>query len=164
MNLIIHLSAEADVSLLALYDGITWKTWQAKILRLIKCRPSDRQIMWIIDEIGNAGKSYLARYLSLTEDAVVYENCKSADLKHHYSGQQIVMFDFVRSLEEYVNYSILESVKNGSMFSSKYDSCIKRYKIPHVFVFANFHPDKSKLSADRWIIRFIDGDDWIKPV
>ena len=27
------------------------------------------------------------------------------------------------------------------------------YAIPHVVIFANFEPDQSKLSADRWDIR-----------
>jgi len=32
-------------------------------------------------------------------------------------------------------------------------------QISHVVIFANWYPDKSKLSLDRWDIRTIDSDD-----
>ena len=38
------------------------------------------------------------------------------------------------------------------MFSPKYESTSKLYNIPHVLVFANWMPDMSRLSIDRWDI------------
>lgn len=46
----------------------------------------------------------------------------------------------------------MESIKNGLICSCKYVSVTKSFVIPHV-VFANYEPDQSKMSADRWDIR-----------
>ena len=50
----------------------------------------------------------------------------------------------------------MESFKNGRFFSPKYGSCLKRFKPPHVVVFANYMPDLEKLSMDRWDIMDLD--------
>ena len=46
------------------------------------------------------------------------------------------------------NYEALESLKNGAMFSPKYESKSKVYDMPHVIVFANWQPDRIGLSID----------------
>lgn len=53
----------------------------------------------------------------------------------------------------------METIKNGIMFSSKYDSTMKVYDHPHVVVMAHGLPDTSKLSQDRWDIRNINRTD-----
>jgi len=95
--------------------------------------------------------------MSLKYDCIRFENGKSADIKHSYQGQEIVVFDFCRAMQNHVNYEVIESIKNGIMFSPKYESKMKIYKKPLVIVFANFEPDESKLSKDRWkIIRILE--------
>ena len=49
-----------------------------------------------------------------------------------------------------MNYEVLESIKNGVLFSSKYDFKVKEFQVPHFIVLANFAPDESKLFYDRW--------------
>ena len=75
-----------------------------------------------------------------------------------YNGQRIVLFDLSPSQEDRFNYEVLESIKNGLMFSSSYESRMKVFAIPHVIVFANWAPDESKLSADRWNVRHFSDD------
>jgi len=51
-----------------------------------------------------------------------------------------------------VVYEVIELLHNGYVCSGKYDSKSFRFAPPHVFVFANFAPDETTLSADRWKI------------
>ena len=73
-----------------------------------------------------------------------FENAKSADVKYALTGQRIVVFDLSRSQETHVNYEVIESVKNGVCFSTKYESQMKVFKTPHVVIMANFAPDETK--------------------
>ena len=46
----------------------------------------------------------------------------------------------------------MESIKNGRVFSAKYESKMKVFDPPHVICFANFEPKREAMSADRWAI------------
>jgi len=135
------------------------REWQKKLWDKLTETPDPRKIMWYTDIEGNQGKTWFSKYLITNSSAVVYGNGKSADIKYAYNGERVVIFDLCRSCEERVNYEILESIKNGVFFSAKYTSCSKIYPIPHVIVFSNFGPDRTKLSSDRWdvnnLINFI---------
>jgi hypothetical protein len=66
------------------------------------------------------------------------ENSKSDNIEYAYNGEHVVIFYFSRSQAHHVNYEVIESVKNGIMFSGKYESCSKTFDFPHVVIFANF--------------------------
>lgn len=139
------------------YRNCEFYQWQRELLQDLECDPDDRIIIWYVDKEGNSGKTWLSRYLLLERsDVIRFENGRSADVKFAYRGQRIVIFDYSRSVEGHLNYEVIESIKNGLIFNSKYESRSLVYAIPHVVVFANFEPDKDKLSADRWDIRFIN--------
>jgi len=124
--------------------------WQNKFLELIKIT-DDRKIIWVYGKTGNEGKTSMSKHMISCLNYLRCENGKSTDIAHMWQGQDCI-FDLSRSQEDHLNYSIIESIKNGLVFSGKYDSCSKAYKIPQVIVFANFAPDTSKLSIDRWDI------------
>ena len=48
-------------------------------------------------------------------------------------------------------------VKNGILYNTKYVSEMRVCDIPHVIVFSNGEPDRSKLSADRWDVDRLHG-------
>ena len=53
-------------------------------------------------------------------------------------------------------YQVIEDLKNGRITSQKYSGKVKYLgAIPHVIVFANWKPNFSKLSRDRWVLRQI---------
>lgn len=79
----------------------------------------------------------------------ITRNGKSADIAHAYEGQRLVVFDIPRSQQETLNYGILESLKDGYVFSSKYNSTMKRFPIPHVYVLSNSLPKMGSLSRER---------------
>lgn len=54
------------------------------------------------------------------------------------------------SLDRTNLYSIVEQIKNGHYETSKYRGSIVVTYSPHVVIFANFLPDVSKFTSDRW--------------
>lgn len=127
------------------------RKWQKETINILS-KQNDRQILWIYDKAGNNGKTYLAKYLVANNKAFYVMNGKSKDIAHAYNRESVVCFDFSRSQEDHINYGILEQLKNGMLFSSKYDSHTKIMAPPFIICFANFMPDVTKLSIDRWQI------------
>jgi len=123
--------------------------FQQKILDLVNGPPSDRQIVWVHDPFGNSGKSYMSKYLVDCKGAFYTNGGKATDIAYAYNSEPIIIFDYVRDSKEYVGYGIMEQLKNGILFSSKYESGMRRFNTPHVIVFANFAPEADKFSADR---------------
>ncbi len=142
------------IELLSEYKDVAWREWQQEIIDKCGEKPDSRRIHWYVDELGNTGKSFLAKFLGLG-GAFVCSNAKTADLCYAYQGEPVVLFDLERSCEESFNYQVLERLKNGTVFSSKYESGTRYFRTPHLFVFANWYPEKSKLSLDRWDINKI---------
>ena len=134
------------------YLSVRWRPWQ--LLCMSRWITNRRAVHWVFDLIGNTGKSFLARYMSLC-GALVFSSTKKADVFNVIQKDRdctYFVFDFSRCQAEYVNYSTIEEIKNGLIFASKYDSNMFALTIPNVVVcFANFEPDLTKLSADRWV-------------
>ena len=66
---------------------------------------------------------------------------------------KVFFFDCPRSKQgEFIQYDFLEELKNGFIFSPKYESRVKTLRTPHVVVLMNEYPDLEKLSADRYSI------------
>lgn len=138
-------------------DGSCLKEWQAPVVAELCGVPHNRKVIWIYDTVGNMGKTWLSKYLVVKHGAARYENAGSAHIAFAYKGQKIVIFDFSRTVEGHLNYGIIESLKNGMLFSSKYVSAEKVFPIPHIICFANWPPNRQAMSADRWDIRCLDG-------
>lgn len=128
------------------------RPWQSQIRDLVTVDPDPRHVYWVYDTEGNKGKSFLTDFLIAFHNAVVFTHGKVCDISHTYNYEPVVIFDLARSQEDKLDgvYMAIECFKNGRIFSPKYDSHTKVFKVPHVIVFSNFAPDKTKLSADRW--------------
>lgn len=129
--------------------GVELYEWQRKIIEIIKEKPHPRKIHWIVDQIGNKGKTSLVRHILLNYEAVLLDGNKK-DMAYAWNGEPIVLFNFSRSKEGKVSYDALESLKDGVIFSSKYESKQKIFNRPHVVCFANWTPDIERMSLDRW--------------
>lgn len=118
--------------------------------------PNDRQIIFIVDPRGGTGKSwFIKKWLSEHGDETqVLSIGKRDDLAHAINERKsIFLFDLPRSQSEYLQYSILEQLKDRMVFSPKYMSRTKTLeRVPHVVVFMNEEPDRNKLSRDRYKI------------
>lgn len=137
-------------------------SWQHEVLEIVNSEPDQRTVYWFWERTGSTGKTTLARHLCINKNAICLSG-KAADMKYAIMQMEIkpsvVIMDFVRSQEEYISYQGIEEIKNGMFFNSKYESGMCIYNPPHVIIFANFPPDESKLSADRWHIVDINGNE-----
>lgn len=131
--------------------------WQNEILEIIKSEPDRRKIFWYWDDIGNTGKSTFARHLVIKYKAVCLSG-KGNDIKFAIAtileerDIKICIFDIPRCNEQFVSYQALEEIKNGLFFCGKYESKQIVMNPPHIFIFANFHPNILMMSKDRWVI------------
>lgn len=134
-----------------------WADWQFEIEEICKGKPDNRKIYWYWEPIGNVGKTTLSKYLSMKYNAVPIEGKKN-DILYAAANfpSKIYIYDIERSLQECLSYGALEKIKNGYFLCSKYESRPIVRGCPHVICFANFPPDTSKLSKDRFIIRKIE--------
>lgn len=125
--------------------------WQQDLFDKLQGEPDDRTILWIYDLVGGAGKTGFSRKMAADHGAFVVNHGKTADIAHCIAANpEIVIMNIVRDCEERINYAVLEQLKDGQIMQSKYASRMRYFDPPHVVVFANFAPDTSKLSADRW--------------
>ena len=138
--------------------------WQQKILDIVAEVPDKRTIHWIWEGTGGAGKTALAKQLCATGEAL-YVSGKANDIKSAIAActvkPRVVIFGVPRTAESdmAISWAALEEVKDGLFFNGKYESGMVVMDCPHVFVFANFPPDMSKMSADRWNVVHI-GEVW----
>ena len=136
----------------------TLRSWQEKVLNELMVEPNDRTINWIVDIEGNGGKTAFAKYCLYHKLAMYLTSGKANDIKNlvlNLKESRDFIIDLSRSVEEHVSYTVLEELKNGVIVSGKYEGGIKMISTPHVYVFANFEPCRSKLSLDRWHVRFL---------
>lgn len=143
-------------------EGKELYDWQKEVIQIINEEPDDRKIHWYFDEVGCKGKTTLAKHLCIKDDNCIYMNGKCADMKYGLykrieQGKKIrcILIDFVRSVETFVSYDGIESVKNGIFYNSKFESTMVLFDCPHVIIFANFLPEMNKLSLDRWILHVL---------
>lgn len=132
------------------------RPWQQTIVDLVSGPPSKRKIHWVWDPYGNVGKSWMASYLAVKTAALILEGGKKADMAYIWAQKptSCAVFDLSRTQEGYLDgvYSLAESLKNGRVVSTKYESKSVVFPVPHVLIFANFEPDRTKWSDDRYDI------------
>ena len=133
--------------------------WQKDIEDIFMTEPDDRKIYWFWESDGNIGKSAFVKYMVVKHKALFCDGGKKSDLINlvfnaDMDNTKCIIWDLPRSTKGSISYSTLESVKNGMVCNTKYETGVKAFNPPHIFVFANFPPDDiSMLSQDRWVIK-----------
>lgn len=140
-----------------------YREWQLELIEDMK-KSTDRTVIWYWSDKGNVGKSTFARHWYRTKPNTIKLGGKAADMKHTLAEAfhdenieyEYIFIDLVRSMEQYVSYQGIEEIKDGFFYSGKYKGKAVDYNDnPTIVIFANFPPDTSKLSSDRWIIKEI---------
>lgn len=133
---------------------LSLRPWQQFVLEYLSADVNPREIGFAVDTKGNSGKSYLCSLIEhQLDDVQVMRPGKFADMALEYNPiTKVLLIDIPRCKLEHFQYDFLECVKDGRLFSPKYDSHMKRFIPPHVFVFMNETPDMTKLSDDRYVV------------
>lgn len=134
--------------------------WQ-KVLKqhLLHDAPDPREIIFVVDETGNMGKSWFCMNLLKHHPTRVQYMTPSKVDNMSYVLQEdidILLMDCPRSRQDTFQYDFIEYIKNGVVFSAKYDSRNKFLPPCHVAVFMNQHPEMERLSRDRYRIMTLD--------
>lgn len=138
--------------------------WEKDIIKIIENETDDRTIYWFWESVGGIGKTVFCKYLAVKHEAIVIDG-KASDMKYvivkhiekHGNYPRLIILNIPRAREAYLSYPGIEQVKDGIFCSTKYESSMVVGNCPHVICFANFLPDKEKLSKDRWEIKNIRG-------
>lgn len=150
----------------AMYVAPSLKPWQASLLEALR-RQTTREVFFVIDTIGNTGKSHLAQYMANHPDynACVFGVGKKADLAFAFVSHflekenEYTVFDLTRCFgEETWPFGFIEECKTGRIISGKYESTTLPIYPQKVVVFCNKEPENMKLSLDRVVKYFIDFD------
>lgn len=147
------------------------RPWQQSLLAYIK--PTDREVIWVRGINGNEGKTWFQQFLKERygwSKAVTGMDikAKSASLCHALRKRSLVTSDIFSfnvgkaKTEADVNYEVLEKIKDGDIFASKYNSAELQFKTPNtVMVFSNDRPNINQLALDRWKIFVIQDNELI---
>jgi hypothetical protein len=138
--------------------------WEKDIVELLNEEPDDRTIHWYFSEDGNVGKTSFCKYLCLKQNFIMLggkaADCRNGVIEYtkanHGETPERICINIPRSFkEEYVSYEGFENLKDMLFYSGKYEGGMVCGNCPHLFIFANFHPDCDKMSVDRWNIKEI---------
>lgn len=133
------------------FGEVKLNEFQEKIVTKLE-EQTERQVLWVTDIEGGSGKTFLSKHILAKGNCFRCTNGKTKDIAFAYKGEGTFIMDLSRSLEDHVNYDVIEQIKNGLIFSSKYESQSKVFAPPKVLILANFKPELTKLSKDRWVV------------
>jgi hypothetical protein len=157
------------------HETAVLKLWQTELMKHIN-NPSDREVFWIVGEACGEGKTWFQKYVQslLGRKRVVAGGiniqCSSPSISYALSKRPLATTDIflfnigkAQNRETNVNYSFIEDLKDGNVFSSKYDSKELMIKVPNVvMVFSNAYPSKCELAPNRWKIFSIMNEELVE--
>lgn len=141
------------------YNNTEWRPWQKKVMEIVENNNNDRKINWIYDPVGNNGKSYLRRYLCLTNEAILADG-KKDNIFNAFKVKcidedkrvNLCVMDIPRQNERFVNYGTIEAIVDRHLYSGKYEGGEIFLPKMNIIIFSNFYPDTESMTEDRWNI------------
>jgi hypothetical protein len=108
------------------------------------------------------GKSSFVKYCVIKHRALFCDGGKKSDIinlvfNNDMDACNLLIWDIPRCNLGAVSYSAIESIKNGLVCNTKYETGTKTFNAPHILIFANDLPaNPENLSVDRWRIYKIE--------
>jgi len=140
------------------YIAVPLRPWQTELLSVVEGPVEPRIVRFYVDVKGGAGKTAFTKHVcSLSKERYfVVRAAKLADvaylLAQCFPFPRCVIVDVSRCRSEFLQYGLLEELKDGCLTSTKYRPMRVEFDPPHVIVFMNECPDMTKLSDDRYVI------------
>ena len=124
-------------------DNTEFKPWQISILEEVEI-PTKRKIIWVLGKSCGEGKTWLQNYIEYkygdrrvvsgislqTKSGIITH----ALTKHPLATADIFLFNIGKSVDTLteINYDMLEGIKDGELFASKYDSQRIKVNTPNI--------------------------------
>lgn len=132
--------------------------WQQQIVDGFSLTADDRTINWLFDPVGLIGKSKFCKWAMFHQKGFFMSVAKASDIANvimeRESGDDVYLIDIPRTTSKCIDsseiYQTLEQVKNGMVFCGKYHGGALLFPSPHVWVFSNYRPNRTRMSADRF--------------
>lgn len=150
LSLSVHLSLHQQLETRPL------RGWQLELESELTMEADDRTVMFYVDREGGKGKSFFIRWMYTTypDKVQMLGVGKRDDLAFVIDkSKSIFLLNVPRGGLEFLQYTILEQLKDRTVYSPKYQGEMKVLQSKcHVAVFCNEHPDMEKMSQDRYKI------------
>lgn len=148
LSLSMHLSLHQQLETRPL------RGWQRDLEIELNTEPDDRKVKFIVDKVGGQGKSFFIRWMYTSQPLKVQMLGigKRDDIAHVIDkSKSIFLINVPRGGMEFLQYTILEQLKDRTVYSPKYQGEMKILTSKcHVVVFCNEDPDMDKMSRDRY--------------
>jgi hypothetical protein len=145
------------------------RPWQVTLLKKLEESFNDREVIFVIDKVGNCGKSWFTdmyterhgKCCNVGADKRENISYQLKDIVVEEGTPNVVFMDAPRARGAYVSSAFLEEIKNGKVVCPKYKSSIVPLSHrPHVVIMMNDYPIKNSnergLSNDRYVYLVID--------
>jgi len=143
--------------------------WQEPFVELLKTKPNNRTIEWIVGKSCNEGKTIFQKHLIQIFEGVIQTGGCAHDMKNgvieymkksNNKTPKIVLMNIPKTQDNhYVSYQGIEQIKDMCFFSGKYESGQVLGRSPHILVFANEPPNLEGVDPKRWNITYINSDE-----
>lgn len=136
------------------------RAWQRDLAEEVDGPANDRTVIFYVDPEGGKGKSWFQQwyYSKNPHKTQILSIGKRDDLTYMVNSLcSVFFFNLPRNGMQFLQFSVLEQLKDRMVHSHKYQSKLKILQVvPHVIVFTNEQPPLDAMSEDRYDIRNIN--------
>lgn len=137
------------------FDALEERNWQQQISDLLDTQ-ADRQIIWIVDKTTFNGQCIICNYLEKALGRFIMYNGSTRDIAYAYEEKPLVIFDYHSVKEDRLNYEVIKRLKDGIIFSSKYQPRMKEFQPPKIVCLNKTYPNVNMMSFDRWMLHVFE--------